>query len=40
MSPLGMAGLGGLRLWVYVGGEAKANIGLMNVGQQKTDKVT
>ena len=40
MSPLGMAGIGGLSLLVYVGGVAKADIGLMNVGQQETDKAT
>ena len=37
---LGMARIGRLSLQVYVGGVAKADIGPMNVGQQKTDKAT
>ena len=40
MPLLGMTGIGGLSLQVYVGGVAKANIGSMNVGQQKIDKAT
>ena len=40
MSPLGMAKIGGFSLQVYVGGVAKANIGTMNEGKQKTEKFT
>ena len=40
MSSLGMKRIGGLSLLVYVGGVTKADIGPMNVGQQKTDKAT
>ena len=40
MSPLGMARIGGLNLLKFIGGVAKANIGPMNVDQQKTDKAT
>ena len=40
MFPLEMARIGGLSLLLYVGGVSNANIGLMNVGQQETDKAT
>ena len=40
MSSLGMAGIGGLSLQVYIGSVAKADIEPMNVGQQKIDKAT
>ena len=39
MSSLGLA-RGGLSLLVYVGGVAKANIEIMNIGRQETDKAT
>ena len=40
MRLLGITETGGLRLQVYVGGVAKADIGQMNVGQQEIDKAT
>ena len=40
ITPLGMAKIGGLSLQVYVESVAKANLGLMNVDQQNTNKPT
>ena len=40
MSPLRLARREGRSLLVYVGGEAKVDIGLTNVGQQETKKAT
>ena len=38
MSPLGMAKIEGLKFLNYVGDVAKADIGPMNIDEQKTDK--
>ena len=38
MFPLGMTKIEGLSLLDYVEGEAKADIGPMNIDQQETDK--
>ena len=40
MSPLEMARIEGLSLLVYLEGMAKADIELMNIGWQETEKVT